>query len=225
MNPLKGLKNLFHAPSKGGPHDPPAVRFEVADNQMKVDMIWDLLAEQIGERRNQRIPKPRPNPDDLFRPTLIGAWAEERLVGGAFVMPDLEDAAYYSSLGYHDTAQFLSVRTTLIQGIAVIPECRNMGIGTRIKRQCGLWSKQHGGILVLSIVTNDAAARMNKKAGYHVLPPLVTLVVQAVYQGRTVANIGLPFDDSQPRSRWAWGLAGRVDGLTVRIGLGGVAEG
>ena len=142
MNPFKGLKNLLHALPKGGPHDQPIIRLEIADDQMKVDMIWDLLAEQIGERRNQQIPKPRPNPDDLFRPTLIGAWAEERLV-----------------------------------------------------------------------------------AGYHVLPPLVTLVVQAVYQGRIVTNIGLPFNASQPSSRWAWGLTGHVDGLTVRIRSGGIAEG
>jgi hypothetical protein len=79
---------------------------------------------------------------------------------------------------------------------------------------------------VLPIVTNDAAARMNEKAGYQVLPPLVTLVVEAVDHGRSVTFIGLPFDrDSPACTRWAFGLVGHVDGLAVRVGMGGVAEG
>lgn len=69
---------------------------------------------------------------------------------------------------------------------------------------------------MLPIVTNDAAARMNQKAGYQVLPPLVTLVVEAVDHGRSVTFIGLPFDrDSPACTRWTFGL----------VGMGGVAEG
>lgn len=241
MGLLKRLQNLFLGFAERRMNDPDAlravmnggldetdgtIRFEVADDQMQVDMIWDLLVEQIGERRNQELPKPLPNPDGLFRPSLIGAWSEDRLVGGACVMPDLEDAAYYAEIGHGDTAEFLAVRTAMVQGIAVAPECRNMGIGTRLKRYCGMWAAQNGCVLVLSIVTDDAAARMNEKAGYQVLPPLVTLIVQAVDHGRVVARIGLPFDrDSPVSTRWAFGLVGHVDGLSVRVGMGGTAEG
>lgn len=241
MGLFEGLQNLFRGISKSrsdGSDALPIVpdsrldesdgtlRFTVADDQMQVDMIWDLLAEQIGERRNQRLPKPLPNPDDLFRPTLIGAWAEDRLVGAAFVMPDLEDSTYYAATGHGNAAEFLAVRTAMVQGIAVIPEYRRMGIGARIKRYCGMWAAQHGCVLVLSIVTNEAAARMNEKAGYQVLPPLVTLVVEAVDHGRVVALIGLPFDRDSPAStRWAFGLVGHVDGLLVRAGMGCAAEG
>jgi GNAT superfamily N-acetyltransferase len=241
MGLFEGLQNLFRGISKGRSDDSdklPVVssvgldesdgtlRFTVADDQMQVDMIWNLLTEQIGECRNQQLPKPLPNPDDLFRPTLIGAWAEDRLVGGAFVMPDLEDSAYYAAAGHGDAAEFLAVRTAMVQGIAVLPECRRMGVGAEIKRHCGLWAAQHGCVLVLSIVTNDAAARMNEKAGYQVLPPLVTLVVEAVDHGRSVTFIGLPFDSDSPAcTRWAFGLVGHVDGLAVRVGMGGVAEG
>lgn len=129
-------------------------------------------------------------------------------------------------VGQHDTAEFLAVRTAIIQGIAVIPERRRMGIGVGLKRYCDMWAAQHGCVLVLSAVTNDAAARMNEKAGYQVLPPLVTLVVEAVDHGRTVAFIGLPFDRGSPACTcWAFGLVGHVDGLSVRIGMGGVAGG
>ena len=89
MGLFEGLQNLFRGISKGRSDDSdklPVVssvgldesdgtlRFTVADDQMQVDMIWNLLTEQIGECRNQQLPKPLPNPDDLFRPTLIGAW-------------------------------------------------------------------------------------------------------------------------------------------------------
>ena len=241
MGLLERLQNLFHVLAKSRSDDSDlfragvnggleeadgTLRFAVADDQMQVDTIWDLLAEQIGERRNQQLPKPLPNPDDLFRPTLIGAWAEDRLVGGTCVMPDLEDSAYHATVGQHDAAEFLAVRTAMIQGIAVIPERRRMGVGVGLKRHCGLWAAQHGCVLVLSVVTNEAAARMNEKAGYQVLPPLVTLVVEAVDHSRTVAFIGLPFDCESPAcTRWTFGLVGHVDGLSVRIGMGGVAEG
>lgn len=231
MGLFEGLQNLFRGIAEGRSNDSgmfpglPSIgldetddpfRFAVADDQMQVDMIWNLLSEQIGERRNKHLPKPLPDPDDLFRPVLVGAWAEDRLVGGAFVMPDLEDSAYYAAAGHGDAAEFLAVRTAMVQGIAVLPECRRMGVGLRLKRYCGLWAAQHGCVLVLSIVTNDAAARMNEKAGYQVLPPLVTLVVEAVDHGRSVTFIGLPFDrDSPACTRWAFGL----------VGTGGVAEG
>ena len=119
MGLFEGLQNLFRGISKGRSDDSdtlPVVssvgldesdgtlRFTVADGQMQVDMIWNLLTEQIGECRNQQLPKPLPNPDDLFRPALIGAWAEDRLVGGAFVMPDSQDAQALVSLGADEAA-------------------------------------------------------------------------------------------------------------------------
>ena len=84
---FEGLQNLFRGISKGRSDDSdklPVVssvgldesdgtlRFTVADDQMQVDMIWNLLSEQIGERRNKHLPKPLPDPDDLFRPVLVG---------------------------------------------------------------------------------------------------------------------------------------------------------
>ena len=151
MGLFEGLQNLFRGISKGRSDDSdklPVVssvgldesdgtlRFTVADDQMQVDMIWNLLTEQIGECRNQQLPKPLPNPDDLFRPTLIGAWAEDRLVGGAFVMPDLEDSAYYAAAGHGDAAEFLAVRTAMVQGIAVLP--RVSAYGCRCRDQTAL---------------------------------------------------------------------------------------
>jgi len=51
---------------------------------MQTDMVWNPLAEQIEHGWDESLPKSLPNPDDLYRLTLIGAWAEDRLIGGAF---------------------------------------------------------------------------------------------------------------------------------------------
>ena len=193
MGLFEGLQNLFRGISKGRSDDSdtlPVVssvgldesdgtlRFTVADGQMQVDMIWNLLTEQIGECRNQQLPKPLPNPDDLFRPTLIGAWAEDRLIGGAFVMPDSQDAQALVSLGADKAAQAFERSRCMIQGIAVIPKHRREGLGLKIKRYCDLWAAQHDACLVLSIPTNDAARHMNEKVGYDVLPPQVSLCIE-----------------------------------------------
>lgn len=150
MGLFEGLQNLFRGISKGRSDDSdtlPVVssvgldesdgtlRFTVADGQMQVDMIWNLLTEQIGECRNQQLPKPLPNPDDLFRPTLIGAWAEDRLVGGAFVMPDLEDSAYYAAAGHGDAAEFLAVRTAMVKGSRCRP---SVGVWVSVPRSNGI---------------------------------------------------------------------------------------
>lgn len=158
MGLFEGLQNLFRGISKGRSDDSdtlPVVssvgldesdgtlRFTVADGQMQVDMIWNLLTVQIGECRNQQLPKPLPNPDDLYRPTLIGAWAEDRLIGGAFVMPDSQDAQALVSLGADKAAQAFERSCCMIQGIAVIPKHRREGLGLKIKRHCDLWAAQH----------------------------------------------------------------------------------
>lgn len=87
MGLFEGLQNLFRGIAEGRSNDSgmfpglPSIgldetddpfRFAVADDQMQVDMIWNLLSEQIGERRNKHLPKPLPDPDDLFRPVLVG---------------------------------------------------------------------------------------------------------------------------------------------------------
>ena len=87
-----------------GTNADPAGIVPTAD-QMQTDMVWNPLAEQIEHGWDESLPKPLPNPDDLYRPTLIGAWAKDRLIGGAFVMPDSQDAQALVSLGADKAAQ------------------------------------------------------------------------------------------------------------------------
>ena len=87
MRFVEGIRNLVTTPAKGNERQSRLGVVPTAD-QMQTDMVWRLLTEQIEHGWDESLPKPAPNPDDLYGPTLIGAWAEDRLVGGAFVMPD-----------------------------------------------------------------------------------------------------------------------------------------
>lgn len=175
MRFVEGIRNLVTTPAKRNERQS-RLRIVPTADQMQTDMVWRLLTEQIEHGWDESLPKPAPNPDDLFWPALIGAWSEDRLVGGAFVMPDSQDAQALVSLGADEAAQAFERSCCMIQGIAVSPEHRREGIGLRVKRYCDLWSAQHDACLVLSIPTNDEARRLNEKAGYDVLPPQVALV-------------------------------------------------
>ena len=87
MGFVAGVKNILTVPAKRNERRSRLGIVPTAD-QMQTDMVWNPLAEQIEHGWDESLPKPLPNPDDLYRPTLIGAWAKDRLIGGAFVMPD-----------------------------------------------------------------------------------------------------------------------------------------
>lgn len=91
MRFVEGIRNLVTTPAKRNERQS-RLRIVPTADQMQTDMVWRLLTEQIEHGWDESLPKPAPNPDDLFRPALIGAWSEDRLVGGAFVMPDSQDA-------------------------------------------------------------------------------------------------------------------------------------
>ena len=177
MGFVAGVKNILTVPAKRNERQSRLGIVPTAD-QMQTDMVWNPLAEQIEHGWDESLPKPSPNPDDLYRPTLIGAWAKDRLIGGAFVMPDSQDAQALVSLGADKAAQAFERSRCMIQGIAVIPKHRREGLGLKIKRYCDLWAAQHDACLVLSIPTNDAARHMNEKVGYDVLPPQVALCIE-----------------------------------------------
>lgn len=139
MRFVEGIKNLVTAPAKRNKRQS-RLRIVPTADQMQTDMVWRLLTEQIEHGWDESLPKPLPNPDDLFRPTLIGAWSEDRLVGGAFVMPDSQDAQALVSLGADKAAQAFERSCCMIQGIAVNPKHRREGIGLKIKRHCDLWA-------------------------------------------------------------------------------------
>ena len=118
MRFVEGIKNLITTPAKRNKRQS-RLRIVPTADQMQTDAVWNLLAEQIEHGWDESLPKPAPNPDDLYRPTLIGAWSKNRLVGGAFVMPDSQDAKAFTSIGADKAAQAFERSCCMIQGIAV----------------------------------------------------------------------------------------------------------
>lgn len=210
------FKDLLHGPAQR--HEPASrIRIVPTAGQVQTDMVWNLLTEQIEHGWDKSLPKPVPNPEDLYRPTLIGAWSQDRLVGGAFVMPDSQDAQYLAARGVHDAAETFERCCCMIQGIAVAPERRGEGIGTRIKHSVDAWAAHHHACLVLSIPTNDQARRMNQKAGHITLPPLVPLVIKITHHGQGTICI-FPIDGTVPGSCWAFRIVGQSADPALAIG-------
>lgn len=213
---VEGIKNLITTPAKRNKRQS-WLRIVPTADQMQTDAVWNLLAEQIEHGWDESLPKPAPNPDDLYRPTLIGAWSKNRLVGGAFVMPDSQDAKAFTSIGADKAAQAFERSCCMIQGIAVAAEHRREGIGLKIKRCCDLWAAQHDACIVLSIPTNAAAARMNEKAGYDVLPPQVALCVEVTDDDRGIVCC-FPMGGDVPDSRWAFHIVAQPQWAPLAIG-------
>ena len=216
MGIIRKIRDLLPIPAEGNKRQP-GLRIVPTAEQMQTDMVWDLLTEQIEHGWDKALPKPGPNPDDLYRPTLIGAWSENRLVGGAFVMPDSQDAQAFMSIGADKAAQAFERSCCMIQGIAVAAEHRREGIGLKIKRHCGLWAAQHDACMVLSIPTNDAARRMNEKAGYDVLPPQVALCIKVADHDRAIACC-FPMDDGVADACWAFHIVAQPKWAPLAIG-------
>ena len=220
MRFVEGIRNLITTPAKRNERQS-RLRIVPTADQMQTDMVWRLLTEQIEHGWDESLPKPAPNPDDLFRPALIGAWSEDRLVGGAFVMPDSQDAQALVSLGADEAAQAFERSCCMIQGIAVSPEHRREGIGLRVKRYCDLWAAQHDACLVLSIPTNDAARHMNEKAGYDVLPPQVALCIEVTDDDNAITCC-FPIDGVVPDACWAFHIVAQPKWMPLAVGQGTV---
>ena len=211
------IKNLLRRWSER--HIPDTtVRVVVARDDMEAQMIWGLLTEQIEHGWDLRIEYPGANPHDLFRPTLVGAWAGDDLIGGAFVMPDEQDAESYRLVAGDHGAQIIERYCVMIQGIATLPQHRGKGVGTRLKGFCEQWARQHDALLILSIPTTDQAYALNRRCGYHVLGPLVPLIMQPHDAHRGLAPMLMPFDDTVPGSRWAFKTLGHSASASFRIG-------
>ncbi|ATU20580.1 GNAT family N-acetyltransferase [Bifidobacterium choerinum] len=211
------IKNLLRRWSER--HVPDAtVRIVIARDDMEAQMIWGLPAEQIEHGWDQRIEYPGADTHDLFRPTLIGAWAGDDLIGGAFVMPDEQDAESYRPGAGDHGAQTVERYRVMIQGIATLPQHRAEDVGTQLKYFCEQWAREHDALLISGIPTTDQAYALNRRCGYHVLEPLVPLIMQPHDAHTGLTPMPIPFDDTIPGSRWAFKTLGHSASASFRIG-------
>ncbi|NEG89811.1 GNAT family N-acetyltransferase [Bifidobacterium aerophilum] len=214
------LKNLIRRPTVdcGTTHERIGIR-PVA-NEIEAQEVWLLLAEQIAHPANRPRPQVIRYDDGTLRPTLIGAWSKNGLIGAAFVEPDEIAAQDFARFGDHDAAQIIRSHVAILEGIAVIPERRREGVGLKIKLFCDAWAAQHHAKVILGIPTNMAARRLNEKAGHTVLEANVGLVMQITDKYNTPISHPVAMCRTQDDgfSAWAWRILSKTTGAAIHIG-------
>lgn len=214
-----GIKNLLRRAARVHRVDPLEPVGGPVRDEAEAQEVWSLLTEEIKHRWNGSLPDPLVEDDGTLGPTLIGLWAEDRLIGGAFVRPAVEEAAAFAAHGWKDAAQVVRERVCVTETIAVRGECRDKGLGLQIKRYCDAWAREHHALLMLSIPTNDGARRLNEKAGHTVLGTDVSMVLQLTYDGEPVTG-GVTFHREQTEgySAWAFKVLTETQGVALRVG-------
>ena len=149
-------------------------RAAATDGEAKA--IKSLLVRDI-KGCDQSVPAVVRHDDGTIRPTYIGVWGQDRLIGAALIQPALcvaETLIYHTGTSGVHAAQIreaFAEHAALIEGIAVVRKHRREGIGLQIKAFRDSWAADHGAELILSIPTNEGARLLNEKAGYTVVPP------------------------------------------------------
>jgi RimJ/RimL family protein N-acetyltransferase len=209
--------HLFYRKDRHG-SDGPVIR--PVENDVEAQEARSLLTEQIKHPSPVPFPERLIEDDHQLRATLIGAWADERLVAAAFIGPDIQDSQLAGAVAGDHAREFFIENVAMIHGIAVDIDHRHEGIGSKIKRFLTPWAADHHTCLVLSIATTDFARAMNEKTGYIVLPPQVPLVIKVIdhVTGKRFA-IAFPFSPDQRRDgSWAYGIITQPAGIAFQVG-------
>lgn len=135
-------------------------RAAATDGEAKA--IKSLLIRDIKDF-DQSVPAVVRHDDGTIRPTYIGVWGQDRLIGAALIQPALcvaETLIYRTGTSGVHAAQIreaFAEHAAIIEGIAVVRKHRREGFGSQIKAFCDSWAADHGAELILSIPTNEGA--------------------------------------------------------------------
>ena len=185
-------------------------------NELEAQEAVRLLADQIPIGFSEKVPSTSVKDDGTLRPTLIGAFRDETLIGAAFIGPGEHIADQASALLFASESRTVIDKATQIlrrniaymAGIAVLPGYRRQGIGRKIKSFCELWAANNHASLIVGIATTRKAVALNKSLGYTVLPQQVSLMLQCVdVKTREYVNqapIALTRNTGDGMSRWVF---------------------
>lgn len=146
-------------------------RAAATDGEAKA--IKSLLIRDIKDF-DQSVPAVVRHDDGTIRPTYIGVWGQDRLIGAALIQPALcvaETLIYRTGTSGVHAAQIreaFAEHAAIIEGIAVVRKHRREGFGSQIKAFCDSWAADHGAELILSIPTNEGARLLNEIGRAHV---------------------------------------------------------
>ncbi|MCK6131752.1 GNAT family N-acetyltransferase [Bifidobacterium dentium] len=196
--------------------DEPEVR--PARNHAEAEEIGSLLLEEIAH------PGFIPGPEFVWqgqgflRPTLIGAWSQNRLVGAAALSPYMEHAKAFLGIGRADAAQAVTRLVAETDGIAVRPDHRREGVGRKIKLFCDSFAAEHHAAIMVSVTTNHESACLNNKTKHIVFGRCDGLVI------KYVDTVGEPLiwlhdlDGTIPEAAWSVSVLGKTYGPTIVVG-------
>ena len=190
-------------------------RAAATDGEAKA--IKSLLIRDIKDF-DQSVPAVVRHDDGTIRPTYIGVWGQDRLIGAALIQPALcvaETLIYRTGTSGVHAAQIreaFAEHAAIIEGIAVVRKHRREGFGSQIKAFCDSWAADHGAELILSIPTNEGARLLNEKSGYTVVPPDGYLTIK-VFDAQGQPLLTIPYADRRTQDRgtsmWAYKLVGQ----------------
>ena len=185
-------------------------------NELEAQEAVRLLADQIPVGFSEKIPSMPVKDDGTLRPTLVGAFRDETLVGAAFFGPAEHIAAEAGALlsgrepamVVYETTQSLIRNVAYMAGIAVLPGHRRQGIGRKIKLFCERWAANHHADVIIGGSTTNEAVALNKSMGYTILPQKVALMLQCVdtktWEFINQTPVALTRTSAKGMSRWVF---------------------
>lgn len=196
--------------------DEPEVR--PARNHAEAEEIGSLLLEEIAH------PGFIPGPEFVWqgqgflRPTLIGAWSQNRLVGAAALSPYMEHTDAFLGIGRADAAQAIARLVAETDGIAVRPDHRREGVGRKIKLFCDSFAAEHHAAIMVSVTTNHESACLNNKTKHIVFERCDGLVIKYADAINKPIVWLHSLDGSIPEAAWAVTILGKTYGPAIIIG-------
>ena len=200
-----------------------------AETDMETQEIRRLLIGEIKTIDVKSMPHGVVHDDGTLRAAFIGAWAQDSLVGAAFVRPAIPIADQvkdipFGVLGPVQASKLIREHVVLVEGIVVSENHRREGIGLEIKRFCDAWAAQHDAVLSISVPTSKAARELNKAAGHIVLEAGEAFVIQVLDDEGTKLHpvYGAVRSQHLGPSTWAFKPLVEPDGFTIRTGVGAI---
>lgn len=162
-----------------------------------------FFAENLADRTGLDIPSPEFD-RKLEVPSILRIEEDEEgaIRGAAFASNDPDDVMHWIRQGNREVARLISKQLLMVHEIAVIPDARQSGLGTRLLNQV-VDDGIKAGASIATLTFNDSSRgleRFYKSAGFVALPRGVQLELEFTALPRTT----LGFPQTQPHYRWAY---------------------
>lgn len=202
-----GLGSVTASPS----HRWNDIEVRPAASQAEVEALVRLLAMHETHDNFVPLPKRLPEVKDVIHPVLVGAWHDSDLVGAVWAGCSEQEADAPRIHGFDEDADAILKHVAAIHSIAVVPHARRHGVALALTGWVNAWAYEHDADAIIAIPMTEASGYLLQEAGYHVLDPGVTLIMQIKGAKRPY---GFPSDES---TRWGVRICRQAGQATVIV--------